>query len=1080
MKKNVFMFSGQGSQFYNMGESLYYGNKNYREIVKLIDKYVFEMIGIHLLEILYDPSKSRNEPFDYLKYTHPSIFMVEYSIAKMMMSYGILPDYVLGTSLGELVALCISGVISLKDAVKATIEQADLFQKKCPTGGMISVIGADYDIAKNDIFSDTELAGVNYKGHFVISGMADTMSDVERRLKDNSIPYARLPVSYPFHSSYIESLRSDFMKLASKIKINYPNISVISCVYGKEMSSIEHEYFWNVVRRPILYSDAVDYLESLGDEYNYIDLSIGGALAGFTKRILSKKSKSDIIAIETPFTKANNNLNGIIEKLETKNIKKENKNMIAYVFPGQGAQFVGMGMELFAEFPEYVRIADKVLGYSIEELCLSDPNNLLNQTEYTQPALYIVNCLYYLNKIKEINCKPDYVAGHSLGEYNALLASGAIDFETGLKLVKKRGELMQKAKGGAMAAIIGADIESVSEIIKVYLPDVNLANINCPSQIVISGREEDIDAAEEIFTSKLICRFKKLNVSGAFHSHYMTQASREFAEYIKDINFNKMEIPVISNYTARPYTHDKIKEYLEMQINHSVKWSDSMRFIMGRGDVEIIQCGYGMVLTNLQRKIQKETTPDISSYHVDINRGYKASEEQVFAPEKVVKFGSSLGNPGLKKLYNLKYAYMVGGMYRGVTSKEMVVSLGKNGMIGFLGTGGVKLDDIGKQIDYIQNNLAYNEAYGVNLVYAIGKEEREKALFDMLLKKNVRNVELAAYMSVSKAVLYYKAKGMKKKDGKICSENVIMAKLSRPEVAEEFCSPASEEALSELFEADLITRDQMEMMSKVPVADVICVESDSGGHTDQAVAIVAFPAICMLRDRICQKYNYDVPIYIGAAGGIGAPAAAAAMFVMGADFILTGSINQCTVESGMNENVKEMLQNVNVQDTDYAPAGDMFEMNAKVQVMKKGVFFPARANKLHELYDIYDSWEQIDAETRNKIETRYFKKSFSEILEYVKQHYSGNQFKQNMNDKQKLAAVFKWYINNCSKAALEGRMNEKVNFQVHCGPAMGVFNQWVKGTELENWRNRKVAEIGERLMEETAVYLQKSLDKFKH
>lgn len=1086
MKKNVFLFAGQGSQFYHMGESLYKENVVFRDSMEQIDDYIYRLTGTHMLEFLYDSKRSRQESFDQIMYTHPCIFMTEYSIAQVLMHYGVKPDYVLGTSLGELVALCVADAISVEDAAIATVRQAQCFQDTCENGGMLAILES-YHLFDTmpDVFEHTQLAGVNFDGHFVVAGLDADIKRIERILRDKQITCVRLPVTYGFHSSYIDPARQRYMELVEGIVIKKPKIKIISSVTGAELTKFSKDYFWNVARKPIMYQKAIGHMEKEG-EYNYIDLSIGGGLAGFAKRIVRKKSKSEIYTVETPFVSASENLPRLIKQLETDKKGKEDKKMLAYVFPGQGSQKVGMGEELFKEFPEYVKKADEILGYSIEELCLKDPDGLLNQTRYTQPAIFVVNALEYLKKTKETNMKPSYVAGHSLGEYNALFASGAFDFETGLRLVKKRGELMQQATGGSMAAIVQSDLNEVKRLIKEYVPELELANLNCPSQTVVSGRKEDIDRAEEIFMNNMSCSYIKLKVSGAFHSKYMTKASMVFADFIKDIAFHKMEIPVISNYTARPYTYDTLKENLVLQINHPVNWTESIRFIMGRGNVTVQQCGFGKVLTNLQKKLESETTPNYEPYEYDINCGYLDSKSSDVNDKVAMKdvmgakvesdvakelTGEKLGNQGLKDLYHLNYAYMVGGMYRGITSKDMVVALAKKGMFGFLGTGGMTLSEVEEQIDYIQRKLCHGESYGVNVVHALGKEEREEAFITTLLNRQVHYIEVGAYMSISTALVRYKVNGLIEENGQIKSNNVIMAKLSRPEVAEEFLSPAPEAILQKLYEEDKITKRQLELARKVPVADVICVESDSGGHTNQAVALATFPAICMVRDRMQMKYGYEKPVYVGAAGGIGAPAAAAAMFVMGADFILTGSMNQCTVESGMCDAVKDMLQHVNVQDTDYAPAGDMFELNAKVQVLKKGVFFSARANKLHEIYDFYDSLDQIDKDTRHKLETRYFGKTFEEVLDEVRRHYAGREDKLNMTEKQKMASVFKWYLNHCSNIALAGNMKEKVNFQVHCGPAMGVFNQWVKGTELEDWRNRHVAEIGQKLMDETAVYL---------
>ncbi len=170
--------------------------------------------------------------------------------------------------------------------------------------------------------------------------------------------------------------------------------------------------------------------------------------------------------------------------------------MATFIFPGQGSQVKGMGGNLFNEFRELTAQADDILGYSIKELCMEDPNSTLGQTQYTQPALFVVSALSYLKRIKETGRKPDFVAGHSLGEYNALFAAGAFDFETGLKLVKKRGELMSLATGGSMAVVLGITEENIVEVLEQNgLYSIDIANVNSPYQVAISGLKEDIDKA---------------------------------------------------------------------------------------------------------------------------------------------------------------------------------------------------------------------------------------------------------------------------------------------------------------------------------------------------------------------------------------------------------------------------------------------------------------------------------------------------------------------------------------------------------------------------------------------------------
>jgi malonyl CoA-acyl carrier protein transacylase len=282
--------------------------------------------------------------------------------------------------------------------------------------------------------------------------------------------------------------------------------------------------------------------------------------------------------------------------------------MLTYVFPGQGSQSKGMGETLFDEFKDVTVQADEILGYSIKELCIEDPNQHLAQTQYTQPALYVVNVLSYLKRIKDTGEKPDYVAGHSLGEYNALFVAGAFDFATGLKLVQKRGELMSHAIGGSMAAIIGLADEQIAAILKEHnLQSIDIANYNSPTQIVISGLKIDIDRAEAIFEGiKGVKIFIPLKTSGAFHSRYMEEAKRNFENFISSFQFSEIVIPVISNVSARPYKQSEIKHNLIQQITHPVRWTDSIRYLMGVGKMEFEEIGPEGVLTGLIQRIKKE------------------------------------------------------------------------------------------------------------------------------------------------------------------------------------------------------------------------------------------------------------------------------------------------------------------------------------------------------------------------------------------------------------------------------------------------------------------------------------------
>jgi len=439
-----------------------------------------------------------------------------------------------------------------------------------------------------------------------------------------------------------------------------------------------------------------------------------------------------------------------------------------------------------------------------------------------------------------------------------------------------------------------------------------------------------------------------------------------------------------------------------------------------------------------------------------------------------------LGCAEFRRDYGLRYAYLAGAMYKGIASKELVVAMGKGGFLGFLGTGGMRLDEVESSIRFIQASLSPDHAYGMNLL-ANNSAQYEDAIVDLFLRYGVRNVEASSYMQLSPSLIRYRLKGLHVDAmGRVVAPNKVMAKLSRPEVAEQFLSPPAEKIVHQLLAQGHISQREAELSRHIPVAQEICVEADSGGHTDQGVAFAIFPAIRLLSRRLHERHRYPHPFRVGCAGGIGTPEAAAAAFAMGADFIMTGSINQCTVEASTSAEVKDLLQAINIQDTAYAPAGDLFELGAKVQVLKKGVFFPARANKLYELYSNHDSLDQIDGKTLRMLEEKYFRRSidavWAETEAFYEQHRPEELKLIRTSPKKKMSAIFRWYFVRTSRLALSGDPQCKVDYQVHTGPALGAFNQWVKGSRLEDWRQRHVAEIGHQLMSATAELMSRQIN----
>lgn len=279
-----------------------------------------------------------------------------------------------------------------------------------------------------------------------------------------------------------------------------------------------------------------------------------------------------------------------------------------FVFPGQGSQAVGMGEGLFDQFSELTQQASDYMGMDIRKLCLEGPAETLNQTRYTQPALYTVNAFSYMARVEELGHEPDFLAGHSLGEYNALLAAGVYDFMTGFKLVDRRGDLMAEAPPGGMAAVLGLPVSQIrNALVDNGLDTIDVANLNAPTQTVISGPKDAIRRAEGPILAAGAKRYVVLNVSGAFHSRYMAEAAKAFHGFMLNFQYAAPSIPVIANYTAAPYPADRdgIIENLTKQIEKSVRWVETVQVLAQKPEPEFEEIGPGKVLSGLIRQIQR-------------------------------------------------------------------------------------------------------------------------------------------------------------------------------------------------------------------------------------------------------------------------------------------------------------------------------------------------------------------------------------------------------------------------------------------------------------------------------------------
>ncbi|GAA3452371.1 ACP S-malonyltransferase [Dactylosporangium matsuzakiense] len=762
---------------------------------------------------------------------------------------------------------------------------------------------------------------------------------------------------------------------------------------------------------------------------------------------------------------------------------------VAWVFAGQGAQRRGMGADVLDRYPDLCRQADEILGYRVRELCLTNAAPGLKDTRHVQPALFVVNALSYLDR-REREPAPDFLAGHSLGEYDALFAAGCFDFATGVRLVQRRGELMSQAGDGGMVAVVGVEPDRLADLLhREGLHEIDLANRNSARQVVLSGPDLALQRATEAITAAGAGRCVKLRVSAPFHSRHMAPAAAQYRQFLTAFALRDPQIPVIANVTALPYPAGGVGDLLGRQVDSPVRWWESMSHLLAAGVTDLVEVGPGRVLAELWNEAKAQpcpapATPAPAACAPVIGAPAVPEPAEPAATARPGRItAAALGSAEFRADYGVRRAYLAGSMFKGIASPALVIRMAKAGLMGFLGTGGLTLDEIDAGIREIRAGLGAGARFGVNLLAVPDDPAAERELVALYLRHDVRHVEAASFLQLTPALLHFRYTGAAiGTDGVARAARHVVAKVSRPEVAAAFMAPPPAAMLDRLVAEGALTAAEAAAAALLPVAADICVEADSGGHTDAGSPYALMPAMGRLRDEAMRRHGYPARIRIGAAGGIGAPEAAAAAFVLGADFVVTGSVNQCTVEAGTSDAVKDLLAGLDVQDTAYAPAGDLFELGARVQVVRKGTLFPARANKLYQVYRQYDGLDDIDPETRRTIEERYFRRTFAEVWdetrEYLRKHRPADLDRAERSPKARMALVFRWYFVHSTRLALAGEPGVPggtVNYQIHCGPALGAFNRLVAGTPLHDWRQRHVDTIADLLMDGAAQLLDGTL-----
>jgi trans-AT polyketide synthase/acyltransferase/oxidoreductase domain-containing protein len=435
-----------------------------------------------------------------------------------------------------------------------------------------------------------------------------------------------------------------------------------------------------------------------------------------------------------------------------------------------------------------------------------------------------------------------------------------------------------------------------------------------------------------------------------------------------------------------------------------------------------------------------------------------------------------LGDAGFAKTYGARYAYYAGAMANGIATEDLVIALGREGLMGSFGAGGLGPKRVEAAIQKVKAALPQGP-FAFNLLNSPNEPALEQRTVDLYLQYQIRVVEASAYLALTPPLVQYRLAGLSRlADGTVVVGNRVIAKLSRLEMAQKFLEPAPAEIVSQLLLEKRITPEQAELAQRVPMADDITVEADSGGHTDNRPLVCMIPAFLALRDRLQEKYAFPQPVRIGAAGGIGTPSAAAAALTLGAAYLETGSINQACVESGNSEYTRNLLGQAEMTDVAMAPSSDMFEMGVKVQVLKRGTMFAMRAQKLYELYSRYNTWEEVPQAERERLEKTVFKRDFASIWADTEKFFMERDPSQieraYANPKDKMALVFRWYLGLSSRWSIAGEKGREIDYQVWCGPAMGAFNDWVKGTYLEAPQNRHVVDVARHILRGCAYLLR--------
>ena len=433
-----------------------------------------------------------------------------------------------------------------------------------------------------------------------------------------------------------------------------------------------------------------------------------------------------------------------------------------------------------------------------------------------------------------------------------------------------------------------------------------------------------------------------------------------------------------------------------------------------------------------------------------------------------------LGAERFRHRYGLTCAYVAGSMAHGVASERFVEAMTGAGLLASFGSAGLSHARVRAAVARLKGSVP-DRRLCINLIHSPQAETVERNLVELLLRESVTAVEASAFIQPTLALVLYRARGARVGSAGPQAAQRIIAKVSRREVARHFMLPPPADMLRRLCEEGALSASEADAAGRLALADDITVEADSGGHTDNQPLLCAFPAIRALRDEIAQSFAAAAEICIGAGGGLGTPAALASAFALGADYVVTGSINQACIEAGTSDGVKALLAQAEPGDFAMAPAADMFEMGVRVQVLRRGTMFPVRAQWLYELYRQRDGLDALSADERERLERQLFRRSIDDVWQETRAYWQEVEPQQlalaEQDPRLRMAMVFRWYLGTSSRWAISGDPQGALDYQIWCGPAMASFNIWSRGVGLGKPEDRSAPAVALALMEGAARHL---------